>query len=405
MRLAAVLHVELDVGCCSLRARRAGRRDPAPPRRSAASAPRAARPASARRPRTPPPRSRRRTRRLRRRASPSQAPLRTSTPSSSTSREATVTSPVATCSSASSIAASFSAASSAAVAHDRSEPGGNERDGIDRDRLVGELRRLLGGEDDVRVVRQDDHLGRGSRLDRSERCLPSTGSSSGRPRRSRAAPSSRRDGGCRRPATTATTPAPVSRASGTASSSRSLALLRLLVHVRDLDAFDRADRGPERERLAGLVGVDVDLERARIADHEQRVAELLELGSSNSASRSPPRRRRPCSTGTATAPGGPHRCRPRARPRRPAAAARRTRGRERRERSRASLRRPRRRRRPPCRTASSSGVRATRSSPRATSFVSSAASDRCRACAASASSASSRITVSIVPSTGWRTAR
>ena len=52
----------------------------------------------------------------------------------------------------------------------------------------------------------------------------------------------------------------------------------LLVHVRDLDSFDRSDRRPQRERRAGLVGVDVNLERARVADDEERVAQLLELG-------------------------------------------------------------------------------------------------------------------------------
>ncbi len=55
------------------------------------------------------------------------------------------------------------------------------------------------------------------------------------------------------------------------------ALLRLLVHVRDLDAFDHADAGPDVERAAGVVRVDVDLERLGVADDEERVAELLEL--------------------------------------------------------------------------------------------------------------------------------
>jgi hypothetical protein len=53
--------------------------------------------------------------------------------------------------------------------------------------------------------------------------------------------------------------------------------LRLLVHVRDLDAFDRAARDAERERAAGIVGVHMHLECTAVADHEQRVAELLEL--------------------------------------------------------------------------------------------------------------------------------
>ncbi len=56
-----------------------------------------------------------------------------------------------------------------------------------------------------------------------------------------------------------------------------LALLRLHVHVRDLDAADDTARDAERERLAGIVGVDVDLQRRVVADDEQRVAELLQL--------------------------------------------------------------------------------------------------------------------------------
>ncbi len=55
------------------------------------------------------------------------------------------------------------------------------------------------------------------------------------------------------------------------------ALLRLLVHVRDLDPVDRADPRADRERGAGIVGVHVHLDRARIADDEERIAELLEL--------------------------------------------------------------------------------------------------------------------------------
>ena len=54
-------------------------------------------------------------------------------------------------------------------------------------------------------------------------------------------------------------------------------MLRLRVHVRDLDSLDRAARRADRERLAGLVGVHVHLHRRGIADDEQRVAELLEL--------------------------------------------------------------------------------------------------------------------------------
>ena len=57
-----------------------------------------------------------------------------------------------------------------------------------------------------------------------------------------------------------------------------LALVRLLVHVRDLDTGDRAARDAERERAPGIVGVHVHLERGAVADDEQRVPERLELG-------------------------------------------------------------------------------------------------------------------------------
>src|SRR5439155_12918396 len=56
-----------------------------------------------------------------------------------------------------------------------------------------------------------------------------------------------------------------------------LALLGLTVHVRDLDPVDRAGRDAERERGARIVRVQVHLQRAAVADDEQRVAEPLEL--------------------------------------------------------------------------------------------------------------------------------
>ena len=56
-----------------------------------------------------------------------------------------------------------------------------------------------------------------------------------------------------------------------------LALVRLLVHVRDLDPVDRAGVRPDRERGAGIVGVHVHLDGTRVTDDEQRVAELLQL--------------------------------------------------------------------------------------------------------------------------------
>ena len=54
------------------------------------------------------------------------------------------------------------------------------------------------------------------------------------------------------------------------------ALLDLLVHVGDVEPRDRADAVEEAGRPLGLVGVDVDLERVRVADHEHGVAEALE---------------------------------------------------------------------------------------------------------------------------------
>ena len=56
-----------------------------------------------------------------------------------------------------------------------------------------------------------------------------------------------------------------------------LALLGLHVHVRDLDRLDPARGGAERQRRARVVGMDVHPERGRVADDEERVAELLEL--------------------------------------------------------------------------------------------------------------------------------
>ena len=56
-----------------------------------------------------------------------------------------------------------------------------------------------------------------------------------------------------------------------------LALRRLLVHVRDLDARDRALRDAQRQRGSRIVRVHVHLQGGAVADHEQRVAEQLEL--------------------------------------------------------------------------------------------------------------------------------
>ena len=48
------------------------------------------------------------------------------------------------------------------------------------------------------------------------------------------------------------------------------------MHVGDVEARDLADAVEERGRALRLVGVDVDLERVRVADDEHRVAEPLE---------------------------------------------------------------------------------------------------------------------------------
>ena len=56
-----------------------------------------------------------------------------------------------------------------------------------------------------------------------------------------------------------------------------LTLGRLEVHVRDLDALDDPERSSRPQRGSGVVRVDVGLQRARIADDEQRVAERRQL--------------------------------------------------------------------------------------------------------------------------------
>ena len=70
---------------------------------------------------------------------------------------------------------------------------------------------------------------------------------------------------------------PALRARGRDERETPLALFLLLVHVGDLDSLDRARGGAERERGAGVVRVDVHLERGLVADHHERVAEPLEL--------------------------------------------------------------------------------------------------------------------------------
>ena len=57
-----------------------------------------------------------------------------------------------------------------------------------------------------------------------------------------------------------------------------LALDDLGVHVGDVQARDLAGAVEDQRRLLGVVGVDVDLQRRVVADDEDRVADLLQLG-------------------------------------------------------------------------------------------------------------------------------
>ncbi len=48
------------------------------------------------------------------------------------------------------------------------------------------------------------------------------------------------------------------------------------MHVGDVEALDRAGTVEDRHRALGIVGVDVDAQRVRIADDQHRVADVLE---------------------------------------------------------------------------------------------------------------------------------
>ena len=272
-----------------------------------------------------------------------------------------------------------------------------------RTSFVGELGRLLGGEDDVRVVRQHE-----DRAARRARSIAATSSAADGfidcpPSTICVAPELSNSARLPAPATTATTSLSARRRVGHGVQEALLALLGLLVHVRDLDLLERADGGPERERRAGIVRVHVHLQRGRVADDEQRVAERLELSPAAPRGRARrPRRRRPCSSGTATAPGGPRRRSAPPRPAPPGSARPRARPRCR-ARSRAGRRRPRRRR-PRCAGRRAAPACARPRRRRAARPPRAARAPSPSACA-SASSAISRMTVSIVPSTGFVTAR
>ena len=155
-------------------------------------------------------------------------------------------------------------------------------------------RGVLGGHDHVRAVRQHARPPR-----RAPRGSPRAG------RRSRGSASGRRRSSARRargtsraspsPLTTATAPQravlarrPPSRASrrlaavarqcgarrAAPQASRASRSLDLQAHVGDVEARDLAVVGEHGRRELGLVGVQMHLQRARVADHQHRVAEL-----------------------------------------------------------------------------------------------------------------------------------
>ena len=164
-------------------------------------------------------------------------------------------------------------------------------------------------EDHIRVVRQDDRLARPPPRSR-RRARRWTGSSSGRRRR-------RAPRGSRRAAVARRRRRPRRRrggraALGTARSSRSSRSRGLAVHVRDLDARRSSPRAmPSESAAPGSSVWTCTFSARRVADDEQRVAEPLELAPRARPRRAPrPRRRRPCSSGSARAPGGSRRRRP-----------------------------------------------------------------------------------------------
>ena len=163
------------------------------------------------------------------------------------------------------------------VADDRREAGGNRARRDHAHRLRRHGCGLLRREDHVRVVRQDEHLGRRRRLDCGEEIAGR------RVHRLAALEHARRPVALEQPpvpapGTTATTPvSSVCPRIGNRFEQPLRALDRLTLHVRDLDSLDRAERSAERERPARLVRVDMDLQSRRIADDEQRVAEALQL--------------------------------------------------------------------------------------------------------------------------------
>ena len=141
----------------------------------------------------------------------------------------------------------------------------------DADVPVRELGRTLGGHHDVRAVRQHDHLLGRQRVDRGQQVV-------GRGVERRAAVENRH------PERGEQGAHPVAGGDGHRAADRiriglrqpRVALLDLLAHVGDIEVRDRSGAGEHRGGGVRIIGVDVDLERARVADDEHRVADRLE---------------------------------------------------------------------------------------------------------------------------------
>ena len=235
-------------------------------------------------------------------ASPSHSPLRIATPFICTSREAIVTSPVATDADRLAHLGRVLGCAPRAVERDhRSEAGRGSSRVHDLDDAVGVRGGMLGGEHDVRVVREDDPPPPRRATARRAAGRPSTDSSSGRPRRSR---SGRRFGEAleEQPVPfagddrddAATAPR---GASGTAASRRSsrccVCSCMFAISIRSIVPDARADR----ERRAGIVRVHVHLDRAfrrRRRAASRRAARARTRAPRGRARR--PRSGTPCST-------------------------------------------------------------------------------------------------------------
>ena len=208
--------------------------------------------------------------------SPSHCPFRIERPFVSTSREAIVTAPVATSETTRLISATLSArdahgsnATAAASPACKVSVGMTETGREAASAACSAVRKMFGSFGRITASRAPlaSTAARSSAVDGFIVRPPST---TWAPRLSNR---------CRFPwpEATATSAHGPSSAPGTTRQQALLAIEGLRVHVRDLDRCDRAASDSERQRAPGVVGVDVDLERRRVADDEDRVAERLEL--------------------------------------------------------------------------------------------------------------------------------